>query len=131
MVIAVTLYPMWIPRVRNSEMLTSKGNRGRPMAPEGARSARSRINPAFNSALTWRLTVEMLSPVRSAASSRNSGPDNRAARRTSAAGLVDNSRRGVATCTRWSPFTGPRRSATGPGVRVGGTEVNGTGWRVP
>ena len=52
--------PMWMPSVRNGSWLTSTGTRGRPMAPETARSARSRSSPASSSAVTWRLTVAML-----------------------------------------------------------------------
>ena len=47
----------------NAETDTSTGTRGRPIAPETARSARSRSIPASNSAVTWRLTVAIDSLV--------------------------------------------------------------------
>ncbi len=54
--------PMWMPSVRNGSWLTSTGTRGRPIAPETARSARSRSTPASSRAVTWRFTVAMLRP---------------------------------------------------------------------
>ena len=81
--------PMWMPSVTNGSWLTSTGTRGRPMAPETARSARSRSRPASSSAMTWRLTVAMLSDVTPAMTSRPTGPRNRTARKTDAAAESD------------------------------------------
>ncbi|SKU23158.1 Uncharacterised protein [Mycobacteroides abscessus subsp. abscessus] len=78
---------MWIPRVRNGSWLSSTGTRGRPMAPETARSARSRSSPASSRAVTCRLTVAMERPVTWAIASRATGPRTRAARKTDEAAL--------------------------------------------
>ena len=74
--------PTWMPSVTNGSWLISTGTRGRPMAPETARSARSRSRPASSSAMTWRFTVAMLSDVTPAMTSRPTGPRNRTARKT-------------------------------------------------
>ncbi len=69
--------------------------------------SRSRMRPAFSRALTWRFTVEMESPVRSAASSRNRGP----ARRNTEG----------QTPPAWSTASGcqsTRRAPAGPPFRV-------------
>ena len=87
--------PMWMPSVRNGSWLTSTGTRGRPIAPETARSARSRSTPASSRAVTWRFTVAMLSWVTWAMTSRAIGPRSRAAPNTEAAARVgDPQRRG-------------------------------------
>jgi hypothetical protein len=76
---------MWTASVRNGSWLTSTGTRGLPIAPETARSARSRRIPASSRAVTWRFTVAMLSPVTLAMTSRAMGPRTRAAPKTAAA----------------------------------------------
>ena len=77
--------PMWMPSVRNGSWLTSTGTRGLPIAPDTARSARSRRTPASSSAVTWRFTVAMDSWVTLAMTSRAIGPRDRAAPNTDAA----------------------------------------------
>lgn len=77
--------PMCRPSVTNGSWFTSTGTRGRPMAPETAKSARSHSRPASSSAMTWRFTVAMLSEVVVAMTSRPTGPRNRTARNTEAA----------------------------------------------
>ena len=81
--------PIWMPSVTKGSWLTSTGTRGRPMAPETARSARSRSSPASSRAMTWRFTVAMLSEVTPAMTSRPTGPRNRTARKTEAAAESD------------------------------------------
>lgn len=81
--------PMWMPRVTKGSWFTSTGTRGRPIAPETARSARSRRRPASSSAMTWRFTVAMLSDVDPAITSRPTGPRKRTARKTDAAAESD------------------------------------------
>ena len=77
--------PMWMPSVRKGSWLTSTGTRGLPMAPDTARSARSRSTPASSRAVTCRFTVAMLSWVTCAMTSRAIGPRTRAAPNTDAA----------------------------------------------
>ena len=86
--------PMWMPSVRNGSWFTSTGTRGRPIAPDTARSARSRSTPASSRAVTWRLTVAMLRPVTWAMTSRAIGPRSRAAPKTDAAAAVRDAQRG-------------------------------------
>ena len=91
--------PMWMPSVRNGSWLTSTGTRGLPMAPETARSARSRRIPASSSAVTCRFTVAMLSWVTWAMTSRAIGPRRRAAPNTEAAAASATFSEGATT--RW------------------------------
>ena len=107
--------PMWIPNVRNGSWLTSTGTRGRPMAPDTARSARSRRIPASSSAVTCRFTVAMLSWVTWAMTSRAIGPRARAALNTDAAAASATRSEGATMgCRDWGYLTRLR----GRAVRV-------------
>ena len=77
--------PTCTPSVRNGSWLTSTGTRGRPIAPDTARSARSRSSPASSRAVTCRFTVAMDSAVSVAMVSRATGPRSRAAAEDGAA----------------------------------------------
>jgi hypothetical protein len=68
------------------------------MAPDTARSARSRRIPASSSAVTWRFTVAMLSWVTWAMTSRAIGPRRRAALNTEAAAASASFSEGATMC---------------------------------
>src|SRR5262249_3838207 len=75
---------------------------GLPMAPETARSARSRRIPASSNAVTCRFTVAMLSWVTWAMTSRAIGPRRRAAPNTDAAAASATISEGATTrCRAW------------------------------
>ena len=86
--------PMCRPSVRYGSWLISTGTRGRPIAPDTARSGRSRSSPASSSAVTWRFTVAIDSDVTFAMASRAIGPRIRAAPKTRGGGPVGQAQRG-------------------------------------